>query len=326
MNNTIRLLSIVMSILLLACMTFIFTTSQFSYIKNDVIYADDTANRINLGIRRHGNLKTINCSNIESVSLTELIKDGSSKKVFLGYYGEEMVAIKVASNSSQQTKYCEQYMRSHHSGRWYLCIKMSAMKVMKEILMSQELQHANIIVNLGYCIRGDSLYASNVLKSYLDDYVVEISEYGKRVTKEEMATLSSSEQLSHAAAIASLLVYFENSPYGSVRYRDLKLSDFLFVGSRLKLSAINNIIVAEPYCDRNVTCSFDIDCTYERSSCVGYNARYNLWRIIGVLDKILSPENVPKDLEDMLYSDQTTTSELYKKISSLSKKADDLIK
>lgn len=316
MNRHFSRILIVICAILVCSAVFILKNYSFVY----PVHSDELSTNID-------NLPGIRCSNIGSIYVSGVIKDNQHKKILLGFYNNQKVAIKVASNTSTSIRQCMDFLKPHYKRLRFMCVKLASLKIMEEILLSQELQHPNIVSNLGFCVLGDKLEGLVNVDSYLRDNIVGVSEYGTEATESKMASLSPRDRLRHAAEMASLLLYLNKSPLGPVRYTNLHMHHFIFVGSKIKLSGINNIVVSEPQCELDEDCDFQLKCERRRGYCVGYNANYNLLNGRNLVLQVLSPiTDFPEHVATMreridrtLVSNRLDVDELYRQMNVLAR-------
>ncbi|XP_066271185.1 uncharacterized protein [Branchiostoma lanceolatum] len=91
------------------------------------------------------------CRDIDAIQITGIVKIGG-KIVAKGLYGTEVVAVKSVNVDLPEVEKClaaKKYIKKDD------CFLLSSFKLIKEILLLQELTHPNVVRMLGYCVRGE---------------------------------------------------------------------------------------------------------------------------------------------------------------------------
>ena len=225
-----------------------------------------------------------NCSNIPSIVVRHKIGHGVTKQVNKGIYrGDQQVAVKMVTRNQYDVITClkklnrdDGMVSPHEKSK---CFIFPNMKLMKEILLLDQLNHSNLLKMLGYCVRSEE----NLSTSLEDHGVIAIYEYGMRFYMSTLQQWSWLKKLDVMVQLADLLIYFENSPLGSLRISDFKEEHFLRVGDQIKLTDMDDVTAAEPKCDMTSYlstyeepkgCTYKIRCT--AGICPGSNAKHNL--------------------------------------------------
>ncbi|KAL3848242.1 hypothetical protein ACJMK2_019111 [Sinanodonta woodiana] len=254
-----------------------------------------------------------NCSNIHRIRLIRKIGHGVSKQAFQGEYNGIPVAIKMVTRHQSEVKSCLDQLRSandNNPDKRSKCYVFSTMKLMKEILLLEQLDHPGFIKLLGYCIRSEESETSDLSERG----VVSVFELGERFPLNNLQLLSWQDRLRHAIALVEFLIYLEHSPLGSLRVRDFKDGHFLMVDSSIKMIDLDDVDNLEPSClpfreshSASVTnftvfgsndvrsCEFGLKC--QRGLCVGFNAKQNLRHMNDLFFKrLLLPANLPEKI------------------------------
>lgn len=273
-----------------------------------------------------------NCTNISAIKIKKKIGHGVSKQTFLGEYQRGHVAVKMVTRHIHDVKSCLDNVRSDDPdiirarSRCYL---YSTMKLMKEILVAEQLHHHNMAQLLGYCVRSEESDSTDVA----EHGVVSIFELGSRFVLDNLQILPWPARLRHAIEMADLLDYLEHSPLGSVVMPDFKEGHFVLVNSSLKLIDFDDINNVEPACSAtsfkgdHSQCAYGVVC--QRALCVGFNAKENMKNMNRLIFKRLLfpltfPEQVVKDvgqLNAQLDFLVLTAAELYDKLVQIERKA-----
>ncbi|KAK3603758.1 hypothetical protein CHS0354_023374 [Potamilus streckersoni] len=253
-----------------------------------------------------------NCSNIHRIRLIRKIGHGVSKQTFQGEYNGVPVAIKMVTRHQSEVKSCLDQLRSTNDNtpeKRSKCYVFSTMKLMKEILLLEQLDHPGFIRLLGYCIRSEESETSDLSERG----VASVFELGERFHLNNLQLLSWQDRLRHAIALVEFLIYLEHSPLGSLRVRDFKDGHFLMVDSNIKMIDLDDVDNLEPSClpfldsgSAGVTklvvfgnyvrsCEFGVKC--QRGLCVGFNAKQNLKHMNDLfLKRLLFPANLPEKM------------------------------
>ncbi|CAD5114147.1 unnamed protein product [Dimorphilus gyrociliatus] len=219
-----------------------------------------------------------NCSNIPKIRIERKIGHGVTKQVFLGSYLEEKIAVKMVTRNVKDVKTCVKKAAlnspngaASHSER-HRCFSFPNMKLMKEILLLQQLSHKNLLKLVGYCVKGEETEAT----SLSEHGVVAVYEYALRFYISTIRNWPWKLRLTTAYSLADFLDYLQNSAMGSLRISDFKDSHFLLKDSHIKLTDLDDFTVDEPACNDDGECDYNINCLGSR--CIGSNAKTNMKR------------------------------------------------
>ena len=253
----------------------------------DIINESSTGGDGRYDHARHTPPKTyiFNCSNIHKLVLTRKIGQGRTKQVFIAKHERQKVAVKMVTRDVLHVTSCKRNPFTEKE----LCGKFPSMKLMKEILILQQLSHPNLLRMLGYCVRSEET-DSMALKVH---GVVTIHEYGLPFHLSTVHTWPFHMRISTAYDLADLLEYFQKSPLGSLRIPDLKDEHFLLCEGRIKLIDVDDVTSADPNCLGKVRrkCPYGVSCV--DGICTGHNAWFNIDRMNRVMFKeLLSAETV----------------------------------
>lgn len=246
-----------------------------------------------------------NCTNVPFIKLRKKIGHGVSKQTFLGEYRGHHVAVKMVTRHIHTVKSCLDDVRVHDREASVAarskCYLYSTMKLMKEILLAEQLSHQNLAQLLGYCIRSEESDSTDIA----EHGVVSVFELGSRFVLDNLQILPWPVRLQSALEMADLLHYFEHSPLGSLVIPDFKEGHFVLVNSSLKLIDLDDINNVEPACSAtairgdNAQCEYGVTC--RRALCIGFNAKENMKNMNRLIFKRLLfpltfPESVMKDV------------------------------
>lgn len=231
---------------------------------------------------------TISCQNIHEIQLKRKIGHGYSKQTFSADFRGHPVAVKMVSRHQMEVKSCIDKLNKSFPdivAQRNRCFSFSNMKLMKEILLLQQLHHPGFASLLGYCIRNEESDTTDLSERG----IVSVFELGTRITSYNLQTLPWPEKLKHALELAEFLYYLEFSPLGSLRIRDFKEEHFLMINGSLKMIDLDDVDNLEPSCSVYVSidaqeemalegkdngCGFNLPC--QKGLCVGFNAKQNM--------------------------------------------------
>ncbi|KAH9512776.1 hypothetical protein Btru_038170, partial [Bulinus truncatus] len=125
------------------------------------------------------------------------------------------------------------------------CYTFPTARLMKEILLSQQLSHHNLVKLLGYCVRSEESESTDIS----EHGVVSVFELGSHFVLDNLQILPWPTRLRHALEMADLLNYLEHSPLGSLIVPDFKEGHLLMVNDSLKLIDLDDVNNLEPECD-----------------------------------------------------------------------------
>lgn len=259
-----------------------------------------------------------NCGNIHKINIKELIGSGDSKLGFLGEFEGVDVVVKYSSTDVRKMwkkrQRCLDTLEKKHilQEMKHICNDYADEKIMKEIIMMHGLEHLNIVKMLGYCVRSENKY-SNDLETH---GIISVFEYGHATTEATLKNLPWQERLRHIKELTSLLVYLENSPFGSLRYADMKLRHFIMVDSHLKVYDMDSVFNMEPFCKGS--CKYNTECRNGR--CHGFNAKFNLDNINKLVYQPLLFNKYPPEIADQLLNISEEFTNLSANLTSVLKR------
>ncbi|KAK7090464.1 hypothetical protein V1264_010257 [Littorina saxatilis] len=241
-----------------------------------------------------------NCTNISVMKLKKKIGHGVSKQTFLGEFQGRNMAVKMVTRHIHDVKTCLENVRGDDAtaaAARSKCYTYSTLKLMKEVLLAEQLNHPNIAQLMGYCVRSEESDSTDIA----EHGVVSVFELGSRFVLDSLQILPWPVRLRYALEMADLLDYLQNSPLGSLVIPDFKEGHFVIVNSSLKLIDLDDINNVEPACaassfqgDRDFfECEYSVKC--QRALCVGFNAKENLKNMNRLIFKrLLFPLTFPE--------------------------------
>lgn len=230
----------------------------------------------------------IDCSNIHEVNLISKIGHGVSKQAFKAEYRGMYVAVKMVTRHQSEVKSCIDNINDGHTRKDELrsrCYVFPTMKLMKEILLLEQLSHPGFVPLLGYCVRNEESETTDLTERG----IASVFDLGERVLLYNLQTLTWQHRLRLATELSDFLDYLEHSPLGSLRIRDFKEDHFLMINNSLKMIDLDDVDNLEPSCNVYVSadtqaefarfgksngCEFDLTC--QMGMCVGFNAKQNM--------------------------------------------------
>ena len=272
----------------------------------------DVPNNVLYGVYRKP-FYPYNCENIYKIHLRHKIGHGVTKQVFLGEIDGRNLAIKMVTRHQKEVRLCIENLqnkgdKSMHSRS--KCYAFSNGKLMKEILLLEQLHHEGFAELLGYCVRNEESESTDLR----EHGIISVFELGKRFTIDSMQYLSLRAKINHAIHLLKFLAYLEHSPLGSLRIRDFKEDHFLLFGSEIKMVDLDDVDNLEPSCDvytdddvmpsAKQGCEFGLQC--QTGLCVGHNAKHNLKMMNKLfLRRFLHPDSFPtnvfKGVNDLVF-------------------------
>lgn len=252
-----------------------------------------------------------NCSNIHKISLKQKVGHGVTKQVFLGVYQQKSIAVKMVTRHQKDVRNCRENLQTNETDKRRQCFIFPNMKLMKEILLLEQMDHPGLIELLGYCVRSEETDSTDLS----EHGITAVYEYGRRLNVANLQYNTFGNRLHHAIDLADLLSYLENSPLGSLRVRDFKEDHFLMVNNTIKMIDFDDVDNLEPSCDiyydtegvefakdtgvRTTSCEFDLQCNM--GLCIGFNAKHNLKMMNKIFfSRLLHPKLYPNVVNDRL--------------------------
>lgn len=278
-----------------------------------MVFSDFASGSNDKHVNNLGYIKTptyiFNCTNIDKIKLKQKIGHGVSKQAFLGEYNSIPVAVKMVTRHQLDVRNCLEDIRNRdvdtptNRGK---CYAFSNMKLMKEILLLEQMNQHTFIQLLGYCVRNEETDSTDLT----EHGVIAVYEYGERFIVDNLRFLTWQERLKHSLDLARFLWYLEHSPLGSLRVRDFKEGHFLRVHSDIKMIDLDDVDNIEPSCGIYVisnsssnsdtvtkyqSCDFGIQC--RMALCIGHNAKQNMQNMNKLFFKrLLYPASFPPNL------------------------------
>ena len=256
-----------------------------------------------LSLPRH----MFNCSNIHIINLQTKIGHGVSKQTFKGTFRGMPVAVKMVTRHQKEVKTCIDALNSselERSTERSKCFVHPKMKLMKEILLSEQLNHPGLVKLLGYCVRSEESDTTDLSERG----VVSVYELDQKLMLGNLQLATWQEKIRHSINLAEFLHFLEYSPLGSLVVRDFKEDHFLMVGNRIKLIDLDDVDNIEPSCDEYTSyyhhgkqpkSSRDFGLPCNQGLCIGFNAKHNLkYMNLIFFKRLLYPNMFPKSIRE----------------------------
>lgn len=266
-------------------------------------FTDLIKSKENHNAQRYNNLTTegksfLDCNDVKSIKAGENIGRGYTKTVQKGILRGVEVALKSVHIDNEDIKRCVSNPSAPRSIEE--CFIFAKYKLAKEIIMLQQLQHANIVKLLGFCWQNE--LNTDDLKSR---GLTMVTELGTELDVLTLVQLPWQERFRICLGLARLLHYLAHSPLGSLFIRDFKLSQFIIVRGEVKLTDFDDVDNEEPRCladrdcvVRGVAKNRTLKC--DNGRCQGVVAATNLDNVCrNVISHVLVP-GAPKKLRDYL--------------------------
>lgn len=251
----------------------------------------------------------LGCKEIKAIQAFGNIGRGYTKTVQKGLYKGIEVALKSAQIDSEDIKQCLKNPMVNLSVEE--CFIFAKYKVAKEIIMLQQLQHANIVKLLGFCWQNELNNADLETRG-----LTMVTEIGKKIDVISLVQLPWHERFRICLGLARLLHYLANSPLGSLQIRDFKLSQFVLVRGEIKLTDFDDVDNEEPRCSTKRECvvkGFNRNKTLpcDQGTCRGLIAARNLQSVaLNFINHILvpgAPEHLQACLKEIKFNLQRLT-------------------
>ena len=251
----------------------------------------------------------INCTNVHEIALNKrIVGHGVSKRTYRGKFRGRRVAVKMVTMQELYSKDCIEDGLDKTKPD-HVCYRLSNMKLMKEILMVQQLDHQSLMTLLGFCLRSEETKGDDMSTHGL----VAVYQYAQQLLPRDMACWTLQTRLKKAVELFDLFDYFQHSPIGSIQFPDLKLAHFLWADNRIKVHDFDDVNIKEPPCV-NGTCEYGAKCV--QNACVGYAHRMNLWKINFEFSRYFYPA--------MYFDDVPVLKELSEDLASNTKSPHDM--
>ena len=130
-----------------------------------------------------------------------------------------------------------------------------------------------------------------------------LTEYGTPLYIREIINKPFKSRLSLAFNLAHVLVYLNNSKYGSLRLHNLTYDSFAVIDQHVKLFDLSGLDSLQPFCSRQDDCTYTgtllANCDESSGLCLDWNGKVNMFNFNQLFfQKLLQDtDDVPLDLE-----------------------------
>ena len=150
----------------------------------------------------------------------------------------------------------------------------------------------------GYCVKGPPSAPFDTPSA-----VTLLTEYGTPLYINKIINGPFKSRLSLAVNLAHILMYLNNSKYGSLRLHNLTYDSFAVMDQHVKLFDLTGLDSLQPLCTKQDDCSHSgtllAHCDEKSGMCVDWNAKVNMFNFNQLFfQKLLQDtDDVPLDLE-----------------------------
>ncbi|KAK3537606.1 hypothetical protein QTP70_017002, partial [Hemibagrus guttatus] len=243
----------------------------------------------------------IGCSDLSSLTVVDFLGAGYTKTVLKVVLPQGLeVALKTVNNQGTDMRSCLEDFRDPQG-----CQDLVSFKLRKEIVLLQRLQHPNIVQLKGQC-----------QDSALVGGITAVLEQGTPVQMIQLLQSPWEERFRVCLGLVRLLHYLSLSPLGSVALLDFQPRQFIMVSGELKLTDLDDAIVAETQCRTSSDCvlqfplrNFTFPCS-SSGVCQGLNEMRNLYNAYRYFFIYLLPHQAPTVLKPLVDQIMNATGEL----------------
>lgn len=217
----------------------------------------------------------VDCAEIQNITEKHYIASGWTKAVYRGFIGSKEVAMKTVDIGGQDVSNCVKWGQTLAE-----CYYRAAQKIIKEIVLLQELENENLVKVLGYCVPQEQYNGDDVTLVSL------ITELGETIDLIRLLPMSWEDRLRISYDLTKLIHFMSHSPHGSIVMNDFRHQQFVLVKGQLKLSDIDDIGIGEPQCNSlndcavhstSVSLQFTAKIPCQKGRCVGLNEKKNIF-------------------------------------------------
>uniref|UniRef100_A0A8C3HQQ4 Extracellular tyrosine-protein kinase PKDCC n=1 Tax=Chrysemys picta bellii TaxID=8478 RepID=A0A8C3HQQ4_CHRPI len=235
----------------------------------------------------------LGCRDIHNVTSLHYLGSGYTKAVYKVVLNRTLaVALKSVDFGGHDIENCvKQYAALED------CYRLASYKIVKEMILLQRLQHANILQLYGYCYQDSN---------DIPDTLTAITELGSPLEMIQLLQTSWEDRFRICLSLVRLLHYLAHSPLGSVTLLDFRPRQFVIVDGELKVTDLDDASIEESSCTSNRDCfiefparNFTLPCSVE-GRCRNMNEKRNLYNAYRFFFTYLLPHSAPSSLRPLL--------------------------
>ncbi|KAH1173787.1 hypothetical protein KIL84_017626 [Mauremys mutica] len=212
----------------------------------------------------------LGCRDIHNVTSLHYLGSGYTKAVYKVVLNRTLaVALKSVDFGGHDIENCVKQYAALDA-----CYRLASYKIVKEMILLQRLQHANILQLYGYCYQDSN---------DIPDTLTAITELGSPLEMIQLLQTSWEDRFRICLSLVRLLHYLAHSPLGSVTLLDFRPRQFVIVDGELKVTDLDDASIEESSCTSNRDCfiefparNFTLPCSVE-GRCRNMNEKRNLY-------------------------------------------------
>ncbi|XP_006134035.2 extracellular tyrosine-protein kinase PKDCC isoform X1 [Pelodiscus sinensis] len=246
----------------------------------------------------------LGCRDIHNVTHVHYLGSGYTKAVYKVVLNRTLaVALKSVDFGGHDIENCVRLYAALEA-----CYRLASYKLVKEMVLLQRLQHANILQLYGYCYQDSN---------DIPDTLTTITELGSPLEMIQLLQTSWEDRFRICLSLVRLLHYLAHSPLGSVTLLDFRPRQFVIVDGELKVTDLDDASIEESSCTSNSDCfiefparNFTLPCSVE-GRCQNMNEKRNLYNAYRFFFTYLLPHSAPPSLRPLLDMIVNATGELH---------------
>eukprot|EP00118_Oscarella_pearsei_P009369 m.53943 g.53943 ORF g.53943 m.53943 type:complete len:885 (+) comp34291_c0_seq2:525-3179(+) len=225
----------------------------------------------------------LGCGHIDAIQIMGKVESelaNGDMLIHRGLYGAQEVIVKsVEPNSDFIRKCCRQMKRD-------VCVQLANYKLVREIVLLQDLQSDYVLKILGRCVRGDFVSTDTARRG-----VALVTENAATLSLNMLQSLSWEDKLDVVKQVLALLDFLRHSPLGSMEIALFSVEKLVMTSGKVKLGQVSQLTSEEPSCGSASDCVISAQPFGPQPSCinfhcVGHNSLANLQN---AYDRIFAP-------------------------------------
>ncbi|KAJ3610901.1 hypothetical protein NHX12_022991 [Muraenolepis orangiensis] len=249
--------------------------------------------------------RRLGCGSVVDVTDVQYLGSGYTKAVYRAALNHSLsVALKSVDLQGHDMENC-----ARRYGDTGACYRLSSLKIIKEMLLMESLEHPNVLKLYGYC------YQDN---GGIPETVTAITELGSPIEMIHLLQTPWDHRLRICVSLVRLLYFLSRSPLGSVSLLDFRPRQFVLVDGELKVTDLDDASAHQAPCTpltAHRVCTLDfpsrnftLPCS--RGRCEGINEKRNLYNAYRFFFTYLLPHSAPRALRPLLDRIVNATGEL----------------